>query len=506
LLQLVWFKKDLRINDHEPLVRACAAGEVICLYVYEPEIVQHPEFDASHLEFINQSLLELAHELEMRGSKLIYRTGSLPDVLATLHQTHRFEVIWSHQETGHAVSFERDKRVATWAKTRGIAWHELPQQGVVRGKLDRRVWPKQWHAFIRTPTVAPPSRVYSPKNVPTGSHQRAADLGLTNQLKPEVQVGGERTAHALLGSFLETRGLTYQRAMSSPVTAFDACSRLSPHLTFGTISIKTVWQRARAQREMLTDIKRQGADVDLRWFKALHAFMSRLRWRDHFMQKLETEPAMEFHNLNRVYDGLREDDFNQDHFDAWCAGQTGFPMVDAAMRALHAGSWINFRMRAMLVSFASYYLWLHWRPTGLYLARHFIDNEPGIHWAQFQMQAGVTGTHTIRVYNPAKQVRDHDPTGVFVRHYMPELAHVPNEYLAEPHTMPPLFQSMVGCVVGQDYPAPMVDGPTVLRVNKARLAEVRNSPAARCAAQRVLQKHSNRPEQTQKSQPETITS
>ncbi|MEM6429463.1 MAG: FAD-binding domain-containing protein [Deinococcota bacterium] len=491
---LVWFKKDLRIHDHAPLVRACAAGEVICLYVYEPEIVQHPEFDASHLEFINRSLLELAHELETRGSKLIYRTGRLPDVFAEVHQTHPFEAIWSHQETGHAVSFERDKRVATWAKAEGITWHELPQQGVVRGKLDRRIWPKQWHGFIRTPTVAPPDKLISPTDIPAGSHQRAADLGLTVRPKPEVQVGGEQTAHELLKSFLESRGLTYQRAMSSPVTAFETCSRLSPHFTFGTISLKTVWQRAQVQRDALNEMKRQGEDIDARWFKALHAFMSRLRWRDHFMQKLETEPDIEFHNLNRVYDGLREHDFNQDYFDAWCAGQTGFPMVDAAMRALHAGSWINFRMRAMLVSFASYYLWLHWRPTGLYLARHFIDNEPGIHWAQFQMQAGVTGTHTVRIYSPAKQVRDHDPTGIFIRRYVPELANVPNEYLAEPHTMPPLLQSMIGCVIGKDYPAPIVNGQEALRINKARLAKVRNSPAAKREAKRVLAKHSNRPE------------
>jgi deoxyribodipyrimidine photo-lyase len=256
------------------------------------------------------------------------------------------------------------------------------------------------------------------------------------------------------------------------------------------MSVRTAWQQARDKQNEWQQEKRAGAIIDPKWFKAINAFSSRLRWRDHFIQRLETEPTMEFHNLNRAYDGLREDAFNRDYFDAWCAGQTGFPMVDASMRALLAGSWINFRMRAMVVSFASYYLWLHWRETGIFLARHFIDNEPGIHWSQFQMQSGVTGINTVRIYSPAKQVHDHDPSGMFIRRFVPELANVPDEYLAKPHTMPPLLQSMVGCEIGKDYPAPIVEVKTALQENKARLAEVRNSAAAKQAAARVLARHS----------------
>ena len=487
-VQLVWFKKDLRISDHAPLARAGQQGAVLCVYVYEPNIVQHPEFDSSHLVFINQALAELDANLRQRGSYLMYRIGNITEVFDQIAHEYDISALWSHQESGHAVSFARDKHVARWAKARGIHWHEIPQQGVVRGLTNRQRWAQQWYDHVRAPLTPTPERITSPRG-DASRLQLELDLGLPLNQK-DVQTGGEQVARDLLESFLTTRGRTYQRAMSSPVTAFDACSRLSPHLTFGTISVRTAWQRARDRRSELQREKRAGAMVDPKWFKAIHAFSARLRWRDHFIQRLESEPDMEFHNLNRAYDGLREHDFNQDYFDAWCTGQTGFPMVDASMRALLTGSWINFRMRALLVSFASYYLWLHWRETGVFLARHFIDHEPGIHWSQFQMQSGVTGINTVRIYSPAKQVHDHDPTGRFIRRFVPELANVPDEYLAQPHTMPPLLQSMVGCEIGKDYPAPIVDTKTALQQNKARLAAVRNSAAAKREAARVLARHS----------------
>jgi deoxyribodipyrimidine photo-lyase len=210
------------------------------------------------------------------------------------------------------------------------------------------------------------------------------------------------------------------------------------------------------------------------------------------MQKLEDEPELEYRNLHRAYDGLREDAFNSQRFDAWCQGMTGYPMVDACMRALHQHSWINFRMRAMLMSFASNHLWLHWRPTSVFLAKHFLDFEPGIHFAQCQMQSGTTGINTVRIYSPAKQVTDHDPSGVFIRRYVPELARVPQEYLAEPHRMPLDLQSKIGCLIGRDYPAPIVDHRTAYRHAQQKIHAIRQSESAIAESQRVFIKHGSR--------------
>jgi deoxyribodipyrimidine photolyase len=130
---------------------------------------------------------------------------------------------------------------------------------------------------------------------------------------------------------------------------------------------------------------------------------------------------------------------------AWQAGRTGYPLVDACLRSLVATGWLTFRMRALVVSFASYSLWLHWRPTGLFLARHFLDFEPGIHWSQLQMQSGTTGINTLRIYNPTKQALEQDPGGVFIRRWVPELAGVPSVFVHMPWTMPADAQRMAGC-------------------------------------------------------------
>jgi deoxyribodipyrimidine photo-lyase len=192
------------------------------------------------------------------------------------------------------------------------------------------------------------------------------------------------------------------------------------------------------------------------------------------MQKLEDEPEIELRNFARSADGLRPGDdgvamtdLDRERLAAWCEGRTGYPMVDACMRSLRATGWLNFRMRAMLVSFAAYHLWLHWREPGLWLARQFLDFEPGIHWSQMQMQSGTTGINTLRMYSPAKQLRDHDPQGEFVSRWVPEW--------------------------GSDaYPAPIVDERAALAAAKERLFGQRRTGAARAEADAIQQRHGSR--------------
>ena len=155
--------------------------------------------------------------------------------------------------------------------------------------------------------------------------------------------------------------------------------------------------------------------------KSLIAFKSRLAWHCHFIQKLYDESEIEYQNLNKAYDGLRENNFNEKYFLAWKKGNTGYPFIDACMRYLSKTGWINFRMRAMLVSFASYQLWLDWKKTSKHLAKLFTDYEPGIHYSQFQMQSGTTGINSIRIYNPIKQSHDQDVNGKFIKKWVPEL-------------------------------------------------------------------------------------
>jgi len=309
-----------------------------------------------------------------------------------------------------------------------------------------------------------------------------AELGLASPGRT-LQPAGERAAHATLRSFLDGRGHDYRRALSSPLSAAEGCSRLSPHLAFGTVSMRTVHQATEAAI---------AGSADRGMAYALRGFAGRLRWHCHFMQKLEDEPAIEFRNFARACDGLREDSFDDTRFAAWCAGRTGYPMVDACMRSLLATGWLNFRMRAMLVSFASYHLWLHWRPTGLFLARQFLDFEPGIHWSQMQMQSGTTGINTLRIYSPTKQALDQDPQGAFIRRWVPELARVPLPWLARPWLMDAATQQAAGCRIGPDYPAPIVNEKQALQAARERLFGLRATPQARAEADAVQARHGSR--------------
>ena len=490
--QLVWFKRDLRVHDHAPLVQAARRGPCLCLYLYEPELLQSAEFDASHLVFINQSLEQLDRELRSRGATLVTRVGEATEVLEQLHREFAFEAIWSHQETGNRITYDRDRRVAAWARNRAVAWNELPNHGVFRGLDSRDGWARRWEALMTQPLVSAPLRIAGVTGVSSAGRCDPAAFGLPDSERVEAVCGGELVAQETLSSFLRERGVNYRADMSSPVQGWNGCSRLSPYLAWGNLSMRQVVQATRHRSAELKELRAQGEEIDRRWLLSLNSFRQRLHWHCHFIQKLEDEPAIEFRNMNRAFDGLREDAFDVQRFQAWCAGQTGYPMVDACMRALARGGWINFRMRAMVVSFASHHLWLHWRPTAQYLARLFLDFEPGIHFSQMQMQAGTTGINTVRIYSPAKQVMDQDPKGVFIRRYCPELEAVPDEFLAEPQRMPLALQRHVGCRIGKDYPAPIVDHASAYREARQRIQAVKRSAEARRLAAQVYEKHGSR--------------
>jgi deoxyribodipyrimidine photo-lyase len=506
-INLVWLKRDLRLGDHWPLARACDAGLVIGLCVFEPSVWSAPDASRGQLDFVVQCLEELRAGWTRLGGMLLVRTGEMPMVLDALdHQLrasigHGIAQIWSHEETGNAVTYVRDIRVGQWCRERGVRWTEIPQSGVIRRLRSRDGWAARWQRRMDQPQAAIPHHIHSPAlpaGVAAGDIPSAAELRVAGAPMPEAKAGGEYAAREELESFLDHRGVDYQRDMSSPVAAFAGCSRLSPYLAWGAISIRHVSQRLDAHVAALRDQARgePASRPDRRWFASLRSFSARLRWHCHFMQKLESEPQIEHRNVNRAFDGLREDSWDSEQsqlrFEAWKAGRTGYPMVDACMRALHAGGWINFRMRAMLASFSSYHLWLHWREPSVYLARQFVDYEPGIHYPQFQMQSGVTGINTIRIYSPAKQVLDHDPTGIFIRRYVPELANVPDEFLAEPHTMPLMTQHMARCVIGVDYPAPIVDHATAYAHAKAAIFARRGSAGTRAESRRVYATHGSR--------------
>lgn len=487
---LVWFKRDLRVEDHQPLAES-AGGPIVCLYIYEPEIIGAPDFDAAHLSYVNGCLEKLGQELNARGGALVVRTGRAVDVIEQLHNEVRFERMVSHQETGNFLSYQRDKAVGRWARRRGVQWTEFAQDGVVRALTDRDGWSRQWNASMRSSTVAAPQRLQPVRGLASEGLRCPVSFGL-EPFDASLHSFGTEAAVETLHDFLHSRGEHYQSEMSSPITAPSSCSRMSMYLTYGVISKRSVFQTLEKRRDQIRAERKAKTGISAHWSRAMASFNKRLHWNGHFIQRLEIQPELEFTNMSRAMDGLREDDFNEARFHAWCEGRTGYPMVDACMRYLKTHRWINFRMRAMLVSFASYHLWLDWRRTAPYLARLFIDYEPGIHYSQIQMQSGTTGINSVRIYSPIKQASDHDPEGSFIRRWVPELAAVPTEHIAEPHKMSAADQVRYACIIGTDYPPPIVDHKEAVRTAKARVYSKRRSEGAWEEAQEVLKKHGSR--------------
>ena len=471
-LQIVWFKRDLRMVDHRPLLEACQAGPVLPLVVVEPELWQQPDASARQWRFYAESLEELRLSLAALGQPLVVRVGDAIDVLERARRHFGVAALWSHEETGNGWTYARDLRVAAWAQQHSIPWHELPQFGVIRRLASRNGWARRWEQRMTEPITPAPLKLSPLPALDPGTIPTADSLGLAPDPCPERQRGGRSEGLAVLTSFLEGRGRRYQKELSSPLTAVHSCSRLSPHLAWGTLSMREVVQANRRHPG-----HRRG-------------FEERLHWHCHFIQKLESQPSLETRELHPLTVGLRASD--PARLQAWAEGRTGLPFVDACMRSLIASGWINFRMRAMLMSVASYHLWLPWQESGLVLARLFVDYEPGIHWSQCQMQSGTTGINTIRLYNPIKQGQDHDPEGVFMRRWLPELAAVPAVHLHEPWTMPAALQERVGCVLGVHYPQPLVEPTQAAREARDRIWALRRLPGFREQAQEIVRQHGSR--------------
>lgn len=478
-IAIVWLKRDLRLQDNKAIFNALKSGKrVLLLYVFENLLMNDSHYSERHWNFIKESIVDLNEKLKPYNSKILTVHSDVIPTFNRLLTMYQISEVYSHQETGILTTYERDKNFKRFCRNNLIDWNENINNGVKRGLKNRANWFDNWNAFMAKDILE-----FNPNKNQLLTSSEIEELeskfptpDLKTNMDSRFQKGGTTMAYRYAHSFFKSRHQEYMFNISKPHASRESCSRLSPYIAWGNVSVREIYQKA------------QEAKKNSKNKKHLSAFASRLRWQAHFIQKFEMEHTMEKASVNMGYHKLKKH-ISESYQKAWREGKTGFPLVDASMRCLNQTGYINFRMRAMLVSFFTHILWQPWQDATEHLSSMFLDFEPGIHFPQLQMQAGETGINNLRIYNPIKNAIEHDPEAKFIKKWIPELAHLDTPLAHEPYLMTELEQQLYNFKLGVDYPEPIVD----LKINRKRASDVlwnmKKNPLVLSENKRILAKH-----------------
>lgn len=424
-MNIVLFNKDIRISDHQPLAEAAKAGEVIPLYILEPSQWEETPLSARHFQFVIESLEELSKEIEGQGGQLFFAIDEIKMVLDKLLDIYDSINLFTHNDSNVI------NKVEEWAKQNGqLLFSYGPDHYNVPGKQ----FNNRLTSYLKEPLGEVPNRIDIPSKTPGFLF---TDLKKLQNLKVKGykirfgQQGGELKAFETLDSFLEGRFANYVENHQKPLPSSLSSSRLSAYITWGNISIRTIYQK--------TDQKLQACELEEDKLQ-LEEFLSKLTTRAKICY-METQD----HQLIDVSKIKRE--WNEDWFQRWQQGRTGIPIIDAAMRSLIKTGWMNFSLRAIVTSFMVNTLLLDEEKPSNALAELYLDYEPAVHDFYIQQQAGMKGK--AKITDPVKAGRQLDPNGAFIRRYIPELIKLPDEFIHEPWLYPGFYQL--------GYEAPMVD-------------------------------------------------
>ena len=401
--------RNLRLHDNPAMHFGSLRSNYLVIYLYDKTYWKGNGKSMRQLKFSNDCLAELNDGLKKFDSKVNIFEGTFDDLKIWIKKN--FYDFFIHINHCTDIKYFRDG-FSKFTDSFPGKINVYNDFGLQLNNFDRDSWSRNWNKIMDSQILENPKKSklkLDTKLLNFSSFSNKVKNSLVNL--DNIQKGGSSQAYQLLESFLSERCKDYRVKMSSPIQSEQSCSRLSPHFTFGSISIREVYQilnKYYSKSQNKSD---------------LYSFKKRLYWHCHFIQKLHTEPELEFYSMHRMCDQLRLEQ-DDELIDKWFNGETGFPFLDACMKYLHRYGWINFRMRAMIMSFASYNLWQPWQKTSPLLAQLFTDYEPGIHISQVQMQSGVTGINLPRIYSVSKQSQDQDPDAIWIKSILPQLNEV----------------------------------------------------------------------------------
>lgn len=444
---ILWFRRDLRLDDHQPLQECCRLGPVLPLFVLDPALLHHPETGWGRVAFLLEALAALDRDLRRRGGRLLLRHGDPLEVLPALASACGVRRVFAHSDSERILGRVRDARVDQALRRRGVAMHWFEPAGTCAELVPYPLWRRQWQLAMASEAPPAPQSVSVPPprgdaNDPLADRPvpslRELGLGAGELLLPPA---GHGAALDLLQRFVAGPAAErYFWQLSQP--AARVTTGLSPYLKFGVISPRRCLERI-APLAHGDDRRRRS------WLQ----LASRLRWGCGMAQRFRYLPQLELRPLWRCHEEPEAESLNaeqQELLAAWQEGRTGFPIVDAAARCLRAsGGWqeLNFRSRAISASFLTHLCGIDWRWGALHYMRHLLDGDCTIDHYQWAMQAGATlpGAEVwARIYHPGRMAQQRcDPQGLFIRRWLPELAGLTNDQLAEPPAM-------------ADYPAPVL--------------------------------------------------
>ena len=468
--RLVWFRRDLRDIDNAALAAALASGApVYCAFVFDTAILAAlPSRTDRRVAFIHGALLELDAALRERGGGLIVRHGDARHEIPRLAAELGVSAVHAGRDY-EPFARERDAAVAEALARDGLSLqlvreHVLFDDDEVLTQAGRpytvftpykNAWLRRLHE-VGLPLHASSEGALAKPPVASGVPALAAigfeavDLAVLG-IRPGMSGATERL------SDFRARMPRYREQRDFP--AVKGVSYLSPHLRFGTVSI----------RQLVGEALQVGGEGGMTW-------LSELAWRDFYFMILDRFPHVVASSFRPEYDAIVWDDWPQG-LAAWQAGQTGFPLVDAAMRQLATTGYMHNRLRMVVASFLCKDLGIDWRLGERWFADQLLDfalaaNNGGWQWAA---SSGCDAQPWFRIFNPVTQSEKFDPQGKFIRRYVPELAAVPDKWIHAPWRMPPLEQAATGMVIGRDYPAPLVEHDAARQRTLARYGVVKKA-------------------------------